>query len=95
MYPKPTDYPVYKPEDDANDILGGRRCIAWARQSGRRCKQPAMWGRDVCRFHGGKSYRGIASPRMTHGQYCKDILSRIVGLHGVINGTWGIRDIEK
>lgn len=72
---KPVNYPCYKPEDDAGSVWGGRRCVAWSRQAGRRCKNAAMHGKDVCKFHGGKSYSGLASPSLKDGWYSKDFLA--------------------
>src|SRR5436190_277306 len=72
---KPLDYPCYEPTDDAGSVWGGRRCVAWARQAGRRCKKAATRGKDVCKFHGGKNYRGLAHPGLKDGWYSKDFLA--------------------
>ena len=53
-----------------------RRCTAKSKRSQQRCKNWAMRERAVCRFHGGKSYRGLASPRYVHGYYSKSLLAR-------------------
>jgi hypothetical protein len=72
---KPADYPRFKPEEDAGNVWGGRRCIAWSRQNGQRCKAPAMRGRNVCRMHGGKSLQGFAHPGLKDGWYSKDFFA--------------------
>jgi len=41
------------------------RCRARSKQSGGRCKQPKVPGKQVCRFHGGLS----PGPTPTHGRY--------------------------
>ena len=74
---KPPDYPRYTPKDDDGAVLGGRRCIAWLRQNVRRCNAPAMWGKDVCRMHGGKSLSGYAHPGLKDGWYSKDFFASL------------------
>ena len=41
-------------------MAGGQLCIAHSR-SGAKCKQPAIMGGTVCRYHGGKAPQVIAS----------------------------------
>ena len=43
------------PMDDANPMAGSDRCTATASSTGERCKQPAIPGGNVCRFHGGSA----------------------------------------
>ncbi len=38
-----------------------------------------MNGYEVCRVHGGKTPRGVASPKTTHGKYSKDLPTRLAG----------------
>jgi hypothetical protein len=47
------------------------RCKARSKQTGERCKAWAAPGREVCRHHGGKTPRGLASPSFKHGLYSK------------------------
>lgn len=47
------------------------RCTAKAKQSGRQCKQPAIAPTTKCRFHGGLTPRGVASPHFKHGKHSK------------------------
>lgn len=63
-----------------------RQCTAKSKRSKQRCKNAAMRGRHVCRMHGGKSRRGIASDCHYHGYYSKDLYSRIVWSQ--IKNTW-------
>ncbi len=72
---KPDDYPHYRPEEDAENTWGGRRCIAWSRRNGRRCRNAAMRRKAVCRLHGGKSLQGWVHPSLKDGWYSKDTLA--------------------
>jgi hypothetical protein len=45
------------------------RCTAHSKRTGLPCAQPAAAGRKVCRYHGGKSLRGLASPTWKDGKY--------------------------
>jgi hypothetical protein len=47
------------------------QCHAKSKRTGLPCKEPAMRGQSVCYHHGGKSLRGIASPRYKTGEYSK------------------------
>lgn len=49
---------------------GRRQCDAKSKQSGQRCKNPAM-ANGKCRLHGGKTPKGVASPHYKHGRYSK------------------------
>ena len=70
---------LFKPEDIG--ALGWRTCGAKTR-SGGRCKNLAMHPAGRCRMHGGKSLRGLASPRYKHGKYSKDTLARLTRAAG-------------
>ena len=56
--------------------MGWKSCGARTR-SGGRCKNLAMHPAGRCRMHGGKSLRGLASPRYKHGKYSKDTLAKL------------------
>ena len=43
------------PKADADPIADSDRCTATAKSTGERCKQPAVPGGNVCRFHGGSA----------------------------------------
>lgn len=47
------------------------RCTAKAKGTGKRCKFPAVKDGDKCRYHGGLSLKGRASPTYKHGLYSK------------------------
>jgi len=49
------------------------RCGAYARTTGRPCKKIAM-ANGRCRNHGGKSLKGIGSPRYKHGWRTKEAM---------------------
>ena len=58
-------------------LKDARRCKATSKRSGERCKNPAVTGYDVCRIHGGKTPRGIASPNYKTGLYSRYLPSGI------------------
>ena len=60
-----------------SDVPAGRRCNARTR-AGTPCKKWGIRPSGRCRNHGGKSYRGFASPRYRHGFYSKDIFCRVL-----------------
>ena len=57
-------------------MIGWQTCGAKTR-SGGQCKNLAMHPAGRCRMHGGKSLRGLASPRYKHGKYSKDTLAML------------------
>lgn len=56
---------------------GWQQCTATAKHTGNRCGQPAVRGRKTCRYHGGKSLAGPASPRFRTGRYSKYTRGRL------------------
>jgi hypothetical protein len=46
-------------------------CNATAKGSGKQCRQPVVEGSTKCRYHGGLTPRGIASPHFRHGRHSK------------------------
>lgn len=54
------------------------QCTAKARTTGIQCRREAVPGRGVCYLHGGRSLRGIASPRFVHGRYSRDIPTNMI-----------------
>ena len=50
------------------DVPAGRHCNARTR-AGTPCKKWGILPSGRCRNHGGKSYRGYASPRLVHGRH--------------------------
>ena len=61
--------------------LGWKTCGARTR-SGAPCKNLALYPAGRCRMHGGKSLRGLASPRYKHGKYSKDTLAQLTRAAG-------------
>lgn len=53
-------------------------CSATSKTTGNQCKQPVVPGREVCRFHGGKTPRGLALPQTKSGRYSKDLPQRLI-----------------
>ena len=60
-----------------SDVPADRRCNARTR-AGTPCMKWGIRPSGRCRNHGGKSYRGIASPRYRHGRYSRDPLTRLL-----------------
>ncbi len=61
---------------DMAALFGSEMCNARTR-SGGRCKNAPIYPAGRCRLHGGKSLRGLASPRYKHGKYSKDTLAML------------------
>lgn len=57
------------------------QCTAKSKQTGQRCKNAASPGRTTCRFHGGHTPRGIASPQFRHGKYAQDLPVRLLATY--------------
>ena len=57
--------------------MDDRRCTATSKQTGERCRRFPTPGRAVCRFHGGKTPRGMALPQTKGGHYSKDLPTRL------------------
>lgn len=53
------------------------QCRAKSKRSGKRCKNRAVIGRNVCRMHGGKTPRGKNSPHFKTGANSKDLPTRL------------------
>ena len=70
-------------EFTAEDIaaMGWKSCGARTRR-GAPCKNLAMYPARRYRLHGGKSLRGLASPRYKHGKYSKDTLTKMARAAG-------------
>ena len=54
------------------------QCKAKSKQSGGRCKNSAVAGRNVCHIHGGKTPAGIALPQFKDGRYSKYLPNRLI-----------------
>lgn len=61
------------------DVPEDRQCGAKTRM-GTPCRKWGIRPSGRCRNHGGKSFRGIASPRFRHGQYSRDVLGQLLWL---------------
>ena len=55
-----------------------KRCKARSKQNNRRCKNPAMIGKEVCRMHGGKTPVGPAHGAYKMGKYSKALPPRLL-----------------
>lgn len=58
-----------------------RQCTATSKQSGERCRKPAMRGRTVCLAHGGRTPRGEASPHFKTGRYSRSLPGHLVATY--------------
>ena len=70
-------------------------CHAKSKQTGKRCRQFAVKGKQVCYYHGARSLSGSQSPRIKHGMYTKKSIAlrkRIARLARASNQI--IRDME-
>ena len=64
-------------------VSKSKQCTARSKQTGKRCRQPTMEGKDVCRFHGGLSTGPTtvegkarsAANALKHGAYAARILN--------------------
>ena len=57
------------------------QCTAKAKSTGSRCKNAPVPGRTTCRFHGGLTPRGPASPHWKHGRYSKVMPTGLLALN--------------
>lgn len=76
--PKPEDYTPETEFPEGHRKSGMRRCKAWNSNHGRQCMLQAMFDKEVCRFHGAATPRGMASPHYKHGRYSKYIPKRML-----------------
>ena len=53
------------------------QCKAMSKRSGERCRKRSSKGLNVCSMHGGKSLRGVDSPRFKTGRYSKYLPDRL------------------
>jgi len=73
--PKPDEtakQPAKEPEGNPKAASKRPVCKAHA-HGGRPCRQPAVEGREVCRYHGGLTPVGLASANFKHGRYSKHL----------------------
>lgn len=74
----------------------GKQCKAKSKRTQARCKANCVRGMDVCYHHGGKSPRGLASPRIKTGIYSKylpvNMLSQYESLLSLGDDLFGIGD---
>lgn len=61
------------PSNNPNPV----RCKAKSKQTGLPCKQYAVRGRTVCKYHGGFTPVGLASPHLKDGRYSKYLPARM------------------
>jgi hypothetical protein len=59
------------PTSNGTPPEGPQRCNATAKSTGKQCGRPVVPPTSKCRYHGGKSLRGIAHPRYTNGMHSK------------------------
>jgi hypothetical protein len=52
-------------------VAGSCRCSATSKQTGRRCRQIAVFGKNVCHWHGGRTPSGATCVHYCHGQRTK------------------------
>jgi hypothetical protein len=52
-------------------------CTGHKRRTGERCRAIAVKGTTKCKFHGGRSLRGVGHPSFQHGRYSKDLSTQL------------------
>jgi hypothetical protein len=57
------------------------QCTAKSKRSGQQCRRFAVIGMDKCMMHGGKTPRGIASPRFKTGRYSRHLPVELAALY--------------
>jgi hypothetical protein len=55
------------------------QCKAKSKRTGERCKHGAVGGREVCKWHGGKTPIGVASPHFRTGRYSRHLPANLAG----------------
>lgn len=55
-----------------------QKCNATRKHDGEKCQQPVVEGMEKCRFHGGKSLKGVAAPSFRDGRYSKYMPARML-----------------
>jgi hypothetical protein len=60
--------PMKKARFDANRLNAALRCTARSKRSGKRCRGPAVRGKQVCRMHGGAAGSGAPTGKR-NGNY--------------------------
>lgn len=65
------------------------RCTAKSKQTGKPCKQPAMKGKRVCYYHGGKSPGAPKSNMhaLKHGQHTAEAIKERKFIRDLIKGA--------
>ena len=81
---KPKDNPM----NEANQCVfpNARQCSASSKRTGCQCKAPAMTGKRVCRFHGGKAGApsGPRNGRYRSGAYTADAMASRISVRELI-----------
>lgn len=62
--------------------VGLHGCTGHSKRTKLLCNAKAMKGKHVCKFHGGKSKVGSASPTIKHGLYSKHLPTRYLAHYG-------------
>lgn len=70
-FPKPDDFTPDPVFPKGHTWAGQKRCQAWNSNHGRQCFKKPMKGMNVCGRCGGKSLKGIDSPKLKTGKHSK------------------------
>ncbi|MCD9187201.1 MAG: hypothetical protein LUM44_12260 [Pyrinomonadaceae bacterium] len=72
-----------------------RKCNAQSKRTRQKCRNIAVSGSSKCRFHGGKSLRGIAHPNFKSGLFSRHLPTRLVGLFAEIMTDGNLIDLRE
>ena len=70
-----------------SDVPTERRCNAKTR-AGTPCRNWSILPAGRCRMHGGKSFRGVASPQYRHGWYSEDAFCKALWSAALKGKPW-------
>ena len=72
-------------------VSDARQCAAISKRTGNRCRQPAMKGKDVCRFHDG-DHRGVETTGNDKGKSAgKDVGAPKLNTNALKHGAYSMR----
>lgn len=82
-------------------IVGGKRkCYRRRNKRPGRCGNPAGWGTDhkgegACKYHGGATPRGPASPHFKHGRYSRYMKDSLAGIMEQLRKEVDLESIDE
>ena len=86
------------PMDDPGCCFpNARQCRATSKRTGHRCRAPALTGKFVCRFHGGRAGfpNGTANGRYRTGRFTAEALAERRWLADLVKGARELDEILR